>query len=128
MQDKLATRKLNDFLFSDRNKARNAFYACLERESNKKPTEIASVGLLYPVECKNSRDQFAKQCRPTWVKHFDRQYASKKRLHRLLDDNESRRELKNKNGVETIKLKKFGKNDACKEIVKGFGNEKGKCT
>ncbi|GFS41590.1 hypothetical protein Acr_00g0075240 [Actinidia rufa] len=25
------------------------------------------------------------------VKHFDRQYASKKRLQRLLDDNESRR-------------------------------------
>ncbi|KAL7193402.1 hypothetical protein ACSBR2_025085 [Camellia fascicularis] len=72
-------------------KARDAFYACLEMESNKKPTEIASVGLLYPVECKKSRDQFVKQCRPTWVKHFDRQYASKKRLQRLLDDSESRR-------------------------------------
>ncbi|XP_028093239.1 uncharacterized protein LOC114293376 isoform X5 [Camellia sinensis] len=72
-------------------KARDAFYACLEMESNKKPTEIASVGLLYPIECKKSRDQFVKQCRPTWVKHFDRQYASKKRLQRLLDDSESRR-------------------------------------
>ncbi|PSS21031.1 Cytochrome c oxidase assembly factor like [Actinidia chinensis var. chinensis] len=72
-------------------KARDAFYACLERESNKKLSEIASVGLLYPLECKKSRDQFVKQCRPTWVKHFDRQYASKKRLQRLLDDNESRR-------------------------------------
>ncbi|XP_058186689.1 uncharacterized protein LOC131303706 [Rhododendron vialii] len=72
-------------------KARDAFYVCLEKESNKKPTEIASVGLLYPVDCKKSRAQFEKQCRPTWVKHFDRQYASKKRLQRLLDDNESRR-------------------------------------
>ncbi|XP_028093234.1 uncharacterized protein LOC114293376 isoform X1 [Camellia sinensis] len=76
-------------------KARDAFYACLEMESNKKPTEIASVGLLYPIECKKSRDQFVKQCRPTWVKHFDRQYASKKRLQRLLDDSESRREWPN---------------------------------
>ncbi|KAF7116041.1 hypothetical protein RHSIM_RhsimUnG0039700 [Rhododendron simsii] len=72
-------------------KARDAFYVCLEKESIKKPTEIASVGLLYPVDCKKSRAQFEKQCRPTWVKHFDRQYASKKRLQRLLDDNESRR-------------------------------------
>ncbi|KAI8565706.1 hypothetical protein RHMOL_Rhmol03G0282000 [Rhododendron molle] len=119
-------------------KARDEFYACLERESNKKPTEIATVGLLYPVECKKCRDKFVNQCRPTWsikrgekdealasivdtkvkrvgdwveietgrelgvlilghlcvfefvqVKHFDRQYASKKK--RLLDDNESRR-------------------------------------
>ncbi|PSS13934.1 Cytochrome c oxidase assembly factor like [Actinidia chinensis var. chinensis] len=77
-------------------KARDVFYVCLERESNKKPTKIASVGLLYPVECKKYRDQFEKQCRPTWiisliVKHFDRQYASKKRLRRLFDDSESRR-------------------------------------
>ncbi|CAA0806504.1 Cytochrome c oxidase- subunit Vib family protein [Striga hermonthica] len=72
-------------------KARDAFYACLERESNKKPTEIASVGLLYPVECKRVRDQYVNQCRPTWVKHFDRQYCAKKKVQRLLDDNESRR-------------------------------------
>ncbi|XP_052199831.1 uncharacterized protein LOC127806519 isoform X2 [Diospyros lotus] len=72
-------------------KARDAFYACLERESNKKPTEIASVGLLYPVECKKSRVEYVKQCRPTWVKHFDRQHASKKRLQRFLVDSESRR-------------------------------------
>ncbi|XP_034699184.1 uncharacterized protein LOC117924616 isoform X2 [Vitis riparia] len=72
-------------------KARDAFYTCLEKESNKKPTEIASVGLLYPVECKESRAQYVSQCRPTWVKHFDRQYCSKKRVQRLLDDNESRR-------------------------------------
>ncbi|XP_059637775.1 uncharacterized protein LOC132279754 isoform X2 [Cornus florida] len=72
-------------------KARDAFYACLEKESNKKPTEIASVGLLYPVECKKPRDQYVKQCRPTWVKHFDRQYCAKKRVQRLLDDNEGRR-------------------------------------
>ncbi|XP_010275773.1 PREDICTED: uncharacterized protein LOC104610718 isoform X2 [Nelumbo nucifera] len=72
-------------------KARNAFYACLEKESNKKPTEIASVGLLYPVECKKSRAEFEKLCRPTWVKHFDRQYCAKKRVQRLLDKDESRR-------------------------------------
>ncbi|KAI8022202.1 hypothetical protein LOK49_LG03G03607 [Camellia lanceoleosa] len=56
------------------------------QETNR--NRVRGVGLLYPVECKKSRDQFAKQCRPTWVKHFDKQYASKKRLHRLLDDNE----------------------------------------
>ncbi|RAL53707.1 unnamed protein product [Cuscuta campestris] len=73
-------------------KARDEFYACLEKESRKKATEIATVGLLYPVECKKSRDEFVKQCRPSWVKHFDRQYCAKKRVHRLLDDdNESRR-------------------------------------
>ncbi|KAG8367575.1 hypothetical protein BUALT_Bualt16G0086200 [Buddleja alternifolia] len=72
-------------------KARDAFYACLEKESNKKPTEIASVGLLYPVECKKNREAYVKQCRPTWVKHFDRQHCAKKRVQRLLDDNESRR-------------------------------------
>ncbi|KAK4383510.1 hypothetical protein Sango_2768700 [Sesamum angolense] len=72
-------------------KARDAFYACLEKESNKKPTEIASVGLLYPVECKKNREEYVKQCRPTWVKHFDRQYCAKKRVQRLLDDSESRR-------------------------------------
>ncbi|KAH7853223.1 hypothetical protein Vadar_000221 [Vaccinium darrowii] len=83
-----------DVLFKARQacyKARDEFYACLEKESNKKPTEIATVGLLYPVECKKFRNQFESQCRTTWVKHFDRQYASKKRLQRLLDDNESRR-------------------------------------
>ncbi|XP_015059808.1 uncharacterized protein LOC107005679 isoform X1 [Solanum pennellii] len=72
-------------------KARDAFYSCLEKESNKKPTEIATVGLLYPVECKKTREEYVKQCRPTWVKHFDRQYCGKKRVQRLLDDNDSRR-------------------------------------
>lgn len=48
--------------------ARDAFYACLDKESNKKPTEIASVGLLYPLECKASRTNFVKHCRPSWVK------------------------------------------------------------
>ncbi|KAL1372139.1 hypothetical protein AAHE18_01G182100 [Arachis hypogaea] len=61
------------------------------REDCYKPTEIASVGLLYPVECKQSRDQFVKQCRSSWVKHFDRQYCQNKRVQRLLDDNASRR-------------------------------------
>ncbi|GAB4832707.1 hypothetical protein Ancab_006724 [Ancistrocladus abbreviatus] len=72
-------------------KARDAFYACLERESKKKATEIASVGLLYPVDCKKSRVEFENSCRSSWVKHFDRQYCAKKRVQRLLEDNESRR-------------------------------------
>ncbi|KAM3215742.1 hypothetical protein P3L10_025182 [Capsicum annuum] len=72
-------------------KARDAFYSCMEKESSKKPTEIATVGLLYPVECKKTREEYVKQCRPTWVKHFDRQYCAKKRVQRLLDDTESRR-------------------------------------
>ncbi|XP_057421713.1 cytochrome c oxidase subunit 6B-like protein new16 isoform X2 [Lotus japonicus] len=72
-------------------KARDAFYACLDKESDKKPTEIASVGLIYPAECKRSRDEFVKQCRSSWVKHFDRQYCQNKRVQRLLDDKGSRR-------------------------------------
>ncbi|GMN56951.1 hypothetical protein TIFTF001_026068 [Ficus carica] len=47
-------------------KARDAFYACLEKESDKKPTEIASVGLLYPPECKASRAKYLKMCRSSW--------------------------------------------------------------
>ncbi|KAL2929935.1 Cytochrome c oxidase assembly factor 6 [Bienertia sinuspersici] len=72
-------------------KARDAFYACLEKESGKNASESASVGLLYPSECKNSRVHFEKNCRPAWVKHFDRQYCAKKRAQRFLDDNETRR-------------------------------------
>ncbi|KAE8126096.1 hypothetical protein FH972_020842 [Carpinus fangiana] len=72
-------------------KARDAFYACLEKESNKTPTEIASVGLLYPSECKGSRAEFVKHCRASWVKHFDRQYCRNRRVQRLLDDKDSRR-------------------------------------
>lgn len=51
-------------------KSRDAFYACLERESDKKPTEIASVGLLYPAECKALRAQFVNHCRASWVYFF----------------------------------------------------------
>lgn len=63
-----------DVLFKAREgcyKARDAFYSCLEKETNKKPTEIASVGLLYPVECKKSREDFLKSCRTSWVIKFD---------------------------------------------------------
>ncbi|KAK7838222.1 hypothetical protein CFP56_020158 [Quercus suber] len=67
---------------------RDAFYACLDKESNKRPTEIASVGLLYPSECKNSRAEFDKN---TAVKHFDRQYRRNRRVQRLLDDKDLRR-------------------------------------
>ncbi|KAI7728528.1 hypothetical protein M8C21_001055 [Ambrosia artemisiifolia] len=83
-----------DVLFNARQtcyKARDAFYACLEKESHSKATEIAAVGLLYPVDCKKSRQVYEKVCRRTWVTHFDRQYCAKKRAQRLLDDNESRR-------------------------------------
>ncbi|XP_043805938.1 uncharacterized protein LOC110630952 isoform X2 [Manihot esculenta] len=71
-------------------KARDAFYACLEKESGKKPTEIGSVGLLYPLECKSWRAEFEKNCRASWVKHFDRLYCKNKRVERLLDDKDSR--------------------------------------
>ncbi|KAF9616575.1 hypothetical protein IFM89_030342 [Coptis chinensis] len=72
-------------------KARDAFYTCIEKQSNKKASEVGYVGLLYPVECKKSRELYVKQCRPTWVKHFDRQHCSKRRVHRLLDNDEARR-------------------------------------
>ncbi|KAL9223909.1 hypothetical protein vseg_000002 [Gypsophila vaccaria] len=72
-------------------KSRDAFYSCLQTHSSKKASEIASVGLLYPPDCKKSRADYEKNCRPSWVKHFDRQYCSKKRAQRFLDDNESRR-------------------------------------
>ncbi|XP_023529846.1 cytochrome c oxidase assembly factor 6 [Cucurbita pepo subsp. pepo] len=72
-------------------KARDAFYACVEKESDKKPTEIASVGLLYPAECKASRAEFVKLCRASWVKHFDRKFCQNSRVQRLLDDKDSRR-------------------------------------
>ena len=58
------------WLFDELLKARDAFYACLEKQSDKKPTEIASVGLLYPVECKQSRAEFVKQCRTSWVRFW----------------------------------------------------------
>ncbi|XVF35544.1 hypothetical protein REPUB_Repub18cG0154900 [Reevesia pubescens] len=72
-------------------KTRDAFYSCLEKESGKKPTEIGSVGLLYPAECKRSREDYVNNCRASWVKHFDRQYGKTKRTQRLLDDRETRR-------------------------------------
>ncbi|KAL5981189.1 hypothetical protein ACLOJK_029110 [Asimina triloba] len=99
-------------------KARDFFYACIEKESMKTPTEIASVGLLYPAECKKTRETFVKMCRLTWyqyqccccgsgavdlmnqacplklkVKHFDRQYCAKKRVQRLLDDSDESRKV-----------------------------------
>uniref|UniRef100_A0A7N0TY18 Cytochrome c oxidase assembly factor 6 n=1 Tax=Kalanchoe fedtschenkoi TaxID=63787 RepID=A0A7N0TY18_KALFE len=74
-------------------KARDAFYSCLEKECSKEPTEVATVGLLYPAECKKSRAEFEKQCRRSWVKHFDRDYCAKNKVQRLLDaPNEKRGE------------------------------------
>ncbi|XP_068464206.1 uncharacterized protein [Phaseolus vulgaris] len=74
-------------------KGRDAFYACLEKESDKKPTEIASMGLLYPLECKQLRNEYVKQCRSSWVKHFDKQYCQNKRVQTLLNDKGSTRGL-----------------------------------
>ncbi|KAL3675838.1 hypothetical protein R1sor_025786 [Riccia sorocarpa] len=70
-------------------KARDNFYACLERTTGTTPTEVASVGLLYSAECKPARELYMKACRPTWVKHFDRQYAARRRVKRLLDKDSS---------------------------------------
>ncbi|KAJ8753099.1 hypothetical protein K2173_017634 [Erythroxylum novogranatense] len=72
-------------------KARDSFYACLEKASLKKPTEIASVGLMYPSDCKGARVEYEKNCRASWVKHFDRLYCRNKRVQRLLDDRDTRR-------------------------------------
>ncbi|KAJ4761230.1 hypothetical protein LUZ62_071605 [Rhynchospora pubera] len=74
-------------------KARDAFYACLEKAADKKPSEVATGGLLFPSHCNHSRALYVSSCRPSWVRHFDRQYCAKKRVHRLLDsdDDDSRR-------------------------------------
>ncbi|CAL1358783.1 unnamed protein product [Linum trigynum] len=82
-----------DVLFQARQacyKARDAFYDCLQKQSDKKPTELGCVGLLYPAECKKSRLAYENSCRPSWVKHFDRLYCKEKRVQRLLDDKETR--------------------------------------
>ncbi|WCJ29918.1 Cytochrome c oxidase subunit Vib family protein [Euphorbia peplus] len=83
-----------DVLFKSREacyKARDAFYDCMEKNAGKKPTELASVGLLYPADCKTSRAEFERSCRASWVKHFDRLYCKNKRVQRLLDDKDARR-------------------------------------
>ncbi|KAG8087542.1 hypothetical protein GUJ93_ZPchr0010g8363 [Zizania palustris] len=72
-------------------KARDAFYSCVEKHADKKATEIATMGLLYPAACNKSRANFVNSCRPSWVRHFDRQYCAKKRVQRLLDGDEDRR-------------------------------------
>ncbi|KAK4765784.1 hypothetical protein SAY86_026874 [Trapa natans] len=72
-------------------KARDAFYDCIEKHSDKNPTEIASVGLLYPADCKKSRAEFVKHCRASWVKHFDRLHCRNKTMQRHLDDKDSKR-------------------------------------
>ncbi|XP_078150286.1 cytochrome c oxidase, subunit Vib family protein [Carex rostrata] len=72
-------------------KARDAFYACVEKEADKQPTEIATAGLLFPSQCKQSRALYVSSCRASWVRHFDRQFCAKKRVQRLLDSDDSRR-------------------------------------
>lgn len=39
----------------------------MEKHADKRPTEIATMGLLYPADCKKSRANFVSNCRPTWV-------------------------------------------------------------
>ncbi|MQL96882.1 hypothetical protein Taro_029561 [Colocasia esculenta] len=72
-------------------KARDAFYACLEKETGKTNSESGYSGLLYPAECAKSRASYVKQCRPAWVKHFDKQYCHSKKVQRLLDSDDPRR-------------------------------------
>lgn len=48
--------------------ARDAFFKCVEADSgHTTPTEIASVGLLYPAQCKSARAFYEQNCRSTWV-------------------------------------------------------------
>ncbi|WOL06439.1 hypothetical protein Cni_G15173 [Canna indica] len=62
-----STAGSDPFVYSYFLQARDAFYACLEKEADKEPTEIATVGLLYPAQCKAARAEYAAKCRPTWV-------------------------------------------------------------
>ncbi|KAJ6803390.1 uncharacterized protein M6B38_108250 [Iris pallida] len=45
-------------------KARDAFYACLEKEANKKPTELGNVGLLYPLSARNPEPTLSANVAP----------------------------------------------------------------
>ena len=47
----------------------------MEKHADKKPTEIATMGLLYPADCKKSRANFVSNCRPTWVSTRRRRLA-----------------------------------------------------
>ncbi|KMZ59179.1 Cytochrome c oxidase, subunit Vib family protein [Zostera marina] len=91
IQQSGAEKIYTDVLSDGRNscyKARDAFYTCVETETakGKKSIEVGSVGLLYPTDCQKARAEFVKQCRSTWVKHFDRQHCAKKKMQRLLED------------------------------------------
>ncbi|KAL5073585.1 hypothetical protein RYX36_012569 [Vicia faba] len=74
---------------SYKTKGSSYFFSYFEKGCEKKPIEIASVGLLYSIECKKSINQFVNQCRSSW--HFDKQYCRNKRDQRLLDDKGDRR-------------------------------------
>lgn len=58
------------FLFLFSLKARDAFYSCVEKEADKQPTEIATAGLLFPSQCKESRALYVSSCRASWVSHL----------------------------------------------------------
>lgn len=58
---------IEDFLWGVM-QARDAFFKCVEADSgHTTPTEIASVGLLYPAQCKSARAFYEQNCRSTWV-------------------------------------------------------------
>ncbi|KAI3943109.1 hypothetical protein MKW92_014457 [Papaver armeniacum] len=77
-------------------KARDAFYSCIEKGSNKKPTETPPSVFSIQLNTKNlGLNMFKLQTylgnSKAWVKHFDRQYREKKKVQRLLDNDDSRR-------------------------------------
>jgi hypothetical protein len=71
LQEKGVSGVEKDVLASGRNacyKARDAFFRCVEADAgHTTPTEVASVGLLYPSQCKTLRANYEQLCRSTWV-------------------------------------------------------------
>ncbi|KAI3967946.1 hypothetical protein MKW92_043988 [Papaver armeniacum] len=78
-------------------KARDAFYACIERETNKPIIEPATGRLLCPDRCKQFEARYHWDCcsmSPEWVLRLDREYCEKmkkKEVQRPLDKDDSER-------------------------------------
>eukprot|EP00884_Botryococcus_braunii_P008220 jgi/Botrbrau1/1739/Bobra.116_2s0079.1 len=66
-------------------KAKDAYYKCLEENSVVSP-EVATV----PAACKNLRSAFEKECRPSWVNHFDTLRAKELQFIQQLHSNINR--------------------------------------
>ncbi|KAJ6759171.1 hypothetical protein OIU74_025777 [Salix koriyanagi] len=78
-QEKLATRREMLFLLVWRkNQARNL-------------QKLGPWGFNIQLNVKNQGLIFEKNCRPAWVKHFDRLHCRNKTSQRLLEDKETRR-------------------------------------